>query len=411
MTDAGASPSLPLRDFASGTRLLADRWAFDDVEVLKSFHDVGLDQPCDFELPGATRRCLPANRAIHREGVGPYADRSCSEPWAAADVQAPFAVVTPRDACAGSPVVHRTGPLEQRAAFFRDGERCVRSTLTVSMQPLREVVPAESFVAAHEENEAREGRVDARVLVADDGARLTLAGFDRAREEVVLPDDAADGTLRWLPSRVAFKNAGAELPARCADAAAKIASSAVCPLSAALVLEGSCGRGELHLLGAPVAGCIDGSFTFAVAGAIPAERFARATYADRGSGPVRRRSFDGVTLGPLVDAASGEPCVVVRATDGVDRCLPEQSELVAYFADETCTTPAFAHPLNGCETGAWPTLVRDRARAYQVTGMASALYESKDGACAPFAPAVRSASFSVRELGAERFTPARALRD
>ncbi len=408
--DASATAA-PLRDFTSGTRLLAERWELEDVEVLRGFHDTVLDVACDFDLPGATRRCLPAASAIHREGVGPYADSACSEPWAAADAQAAFAIVTPRDACAASPVVHRTGPIEVRTAFFRDGERCVRAAFSVDMQPLREVVPAESFVAAHEENEGREGRVDARVLVADDGARITVGGFDRVRSEVVAPDDAADGTLRWLPSRVAFRNAGAEPPAHCATAATKIASSAVCPLSAVLVLDGACGRGRFYALGAPVADCLAGSFAFGVGDPIPADAFARATWADRGSGAVRRRSFDGVTLGSLVDAESGEPCTVATASDGVPRCLPERSELVVYFADATCETPAFAHPLSGCETGAWATLVRDGSRAYEVIGEAAALYESRGDACAAFAPTVPSRAFAARELPASRFAPARALRD
>lgn len=409
--DAGASTGPLLRDFASGTRLVAQRWAFDGMEVLRDFHDTALDLSCSFDLPAAKRRCLPARRAIHREGVGPYADSACSEPWAAAEAQAPFAIVTPRDACAASPVVHRTGPIEERTAFFHDGGRCVRGTFTVAMQPLREVVPDESFVAAHEENEAREGRIDARVLVADDGARVVTAGFDRARNEVVAPDDAADGTLRWLPSRVAFRNAGAEPPAHCSTAATKIASSAMCPLSAALVLDGVCGRGTFYALGAPVPDCIEGSLAFVVGDPIPVGAFERATYADRGSGAVRWRTFDGVTFGTLVDAPSGEPCTVVTAADGVPRCLPEQAELVAYFADATCETPAFAHPLTGCENGPWPTLVRDGAKAYEVIGVVTTLYESSRGACVPFVPTVPSRSLSARELPASRFAAARELDD
>lgn len=409
--DAGAPSPAPLRDFASGTRLHVVRWVFDDVEMVRELHDVALDVACDFDLPGATRRCLPSARAVHREGAGPYADAACAEPWAASEAQAPFAVVTPRDACAGAPVVHRTGPIEERTAFFRDGDACVRAAFTVTMQPLREVIPADSFVAAHEQNERRDGRIDARVLVADDGARVTIGGFDRVRGEVVAPDDAADGLLRWLPARVAFRNAGADPPAHCAAAATKIASSASCALSAALVLEGICGRGRFHALGAPIADCIAGSLAFALGDAIPADTFVRATYTDRGWGDVRRRSFDDVMLGGLVDAASGEPCRVVLASDGVPRCLPDEVAFVAYFADPACETPAFARPITGCEIGAPRTLVRDGARAYEVVGTAASLYESRGGACAPFEPTVASELLSVRELAASRFAAARELRD
>lgn len=409
--DAGAEGAAPIRDFASGTRLRARAFAWGDVEALRAFRDTTLGIDCAFDLPGAVPRCLPAKRALHREGVGPYADRLCAEPWAATDVAAEHAVVLPADACAASPVVHRAGPVETRSAWFRDGERCARATTTVTMQPLAEVVPAESFVAAHEENARREGPIDARALVADDGARLVVGGFDRARGEVVLPDDAADGLLRWLPARVAFRNAGAEPPPWCSTAATKIAASATCPLSAVLVLEGSCGRGVFHALGDPAPDCLPGSFAFVVGPPIAPAAFARATYADVGSGPVRRRSFDGVVLGALVDAASGEPCVVAPAADDVSRCLPAQSELVAYFADDACATPAFAHPLTGCESGALATLVRDGAKAYAVGAEVSSLFELRGGACAPFTPTVRSRTFEARELPPSRFARAREVDD
>jgi hypothetical protein len=290
-------------------------------------------------------------------------------------------------------------------------------------------LPAETFVRAVEQTEPRAGLMDARVLVGDDGSRRVVGGFDRARLEAMRVGTTEDGQRRWVPVRTAFVGAGdPSFDAACAAVVAtKIGRTATCPLSAAVVLEGTCGGGRYFALGDQVAApfqrdamnaCIATAapdfVAFRLGAAVAASAYVPVTSFEIGTPRVRRRglgasSDQAVTWGELVDAATNETCEIFETADGSLRCLPAAAESVSFFADAACSlnAPAFARATTGCEAAAAPTLVHDTlktpARAFLVGAELSAIYALEGGRCAPFTPTVTSRMFAAAELPTSTF--------
>lgn len=426
----------PPRDFASGTRLRARyRVVGDLVEVFTTFHDVKLDLDCAFEDetgshvgPRASSYCYPAGLARHREKSGPYLDAACTVPAAPAPVSgaASYVLVEPSDACTTAPKVYVARPPKKQRTFSSDGNGGCSAGAVASVQAIGELLPMDAFVRAVEQIEPRPGRIGARVLVGDDGSRRVIGGYDRARDEAVRAGMSEDGIPRWLPSRTAFVGAGEPLFADAAcsvPAAAKIARTATCPLSAALVLKGSCGIGSYFVLGEPLSSvfrgaaneCAAGSpldvLAFRLGAAIAPASYEPIVAVDVGGARVRRRGIGGVEGAPVawtdvVAGVTNEPCVVVPSADGTLRCLPARSEGVVLFADEACTEPAFARP-TACANGDEPRYVRDAfeatPKAYEVARELDVVYELGVRGCVEFTPPVASRSFAVREIDTRRF--------
>lgn len=422
----------PARDFTSGSRLRARYYRIDDlVDVLASFHDTTLGADCAFideqgahPGPGASSYCIPPNVARHRENRGPFVDAECKQLGAfpPATGEATLALVEPRDACTTAPVARSAAPVEMRRVYLLDDTgSCVQSSPRAAVQKLGDPLPPTTFARALEVAEPRIGRVDARVLLGDDGSRSIVGGFDRRRNEAVRIGDVGDGVRRWLPVRAAFVGSGEPVYSDAAckvELATKIGRTATCPLTAAYVLEGTCGQARVLTLGAVVAapfarlekGCAAVVFPDAVAYAvgeeIPPSFFATVVDTDIGSARLRRRSASGdgdiVAWGEVLDAVIGGPCSVLPAADGGLRCLPDQAESVDLFADEACTEPAFAHGITGCEASAFPRYVRSGterpARTFAVGRELSATFRSKDGACARSTPPVESRLFAAKEV-------------
>lgn len=436
-----APEAAPPRDFASGTRLRARYHVIDGlVEVFTTFHDAELDVDCAYDDeggahvgPNGASYCFPAGMARHREGTGPYLDRLCTTRAAFTPRGAPatHALVEPRDACATEPEIHLARAPQVRRVFVRDAEGACLEAEGNAVQSLGDVVPLDTFVRAVEQIEPRDGRIGARVLVGSDGSRHAVGGFDRLRREASRVGTLADGTRRWLPARVAFVGGGELLfaDAACAvPAAAKIARTATCPLAAAVVLDGTCGVGRYFELGDrvtsvfardPTGACVARSTTdqlaFLLGEAVATSDYAPVASVDVGSGRVRRRGVGGagdapVAWGEVIDVDTNEACEVATVADGTLRCLPSASEVIAFFADTTCTEPAFARPTTGCEPGASARLVRDAfdvpPKVFAVGRELEAVYTVEGGRCVPFAPSVPSRLFAVSEIATTRFAPA-----
>lgn len=434
----------PARDFASGSRLRARYHVVDGlVDVFTTFHDAVLDVDCAYEDengahvgPGASSFCLPGGMARHREGKGPYLDRACSERAAfaavdAAGTAATLALVEPRDACVTAPEVLVAQAPRRRRAFLRDDDGSCVLAASDSVQPLGAVVPLSTFVRAVEQVEPRDGRIAARVLVGDDGSRRVVGGHDRQRNEASRVGMLSDGERRWVPARTAFVGGGELLftDAACGvPAAAKIARTATCPLSAAVVLDGSCGAGRYFELGEPLVSvfardatnaCVAGPagevLAFGLGASIPASAYAAVSVVDVGTSRVRRRGVGAegdrpVAWAEVIDVATGEPCEVTATADGTLRCLPSASAGVSFFADPACSEPAFARAVTGCETAAPARLVRDAfdvpARVFEVGRELSTLFTMEAGQCVPYAPVVPSRLFAATELNASTFPAA-----
>jgi hypothetical protein len=435
------------RDFASGTRLKAHVWDVGGALVLRDFFDTALGASCAFTEngvfhlgPGPAYYCMPLIAARHDPGAGPFADDKCTVPLGISPLGEPaaYVVIAPVDACQGAPVVHRAGARKTSFPYTLDGGACTNALSALTTQEIGDVVPLETFARANEHPDDATrgiaGRVGALVAESSDGAHFTVGGYDRVRREVVRADGPANGPLRWVPARVAFVGAGQTTygDAACSEAVAtKAAHDAACPLSAALVFTGNCAdTTTFHALGAPVEGgrlhardeagaCgpeeAAGTLAFEVAEAIDPSAFAAAPVLQVGGPSVFRRGFagpdggDAIAWSDVVDGTTGEACTPTAAADGVTRCLPSASAGIDLFADEGCTTPAYAEPLTGCERDAGPRFVRQDdpagGRAFEVTGEAPTLYQRTDR-CARFTPVVPSRGRAVREVDVKRFAVA-----
>lgn len=433
----------PARDFSSGSRLRARFHRIDGlVDVLASFHDNVLDADCAFideqgahPGPGASAYCVPANVARHREGRGPFVDADCNQlaAFPPANTQATIALVEPRDACATAPIARAALPVENRRVYLLDDAGvCGQSSPRAAVQKLGDVLPPTTFARAVEVAEPRLGRIDARVLAGDDGSRLVVGGFDRRRNEAVRIGDLGDGIKRWLPVRIAFVGSGEPVYADSGcktELATKIGRTATCPLTAAFVLEGSCGGGRVFSLGAQVTApfanretCallpLPDATAFVVGEEIPASAFTPVVDSDIGGARLRRRSSRAddaiVSWGEVLDATIGGPCIVLTAADGELRCVPDTAETVDVFADESCTEPAFAHPITGCERSAFPRYVRSTEmppRTFMVGRPLSRVFAQKSGACTRTTPVVDSLVFAASEVPASTFLRAEEVRE
>lgn len=409
--------------------------------MLRDFFDVERAEACAFAEdglwrigPGPSYYCLPLGMARHDVGFGPYRDKSCTEPVALSPPSGPatYAIVRPLDACASAPVVHRAGAPTTTVPWVFDGVRCVRASFALTMQPLGEGVPLDAFVRAEERVEGRDSRIASLVAVTPDGARQTIGGFDHQRHEPVrIEVPRGGGALRWVPSRVAFEGAG---EVRFSDTTCtssvptKITRDAACPLTAALVFTDGCGTTSYRELGPPIdrsalhekiddlGKCIAATganvFAFELGAPIATTTLADAFVFEVGGDLVRRRGFAGpgggvVYWGEVTDARTNEACAPAMAADGALRCLPVASATIELFADEACTTPAFADPILACERHAQPRFVRvdteQGARVFEVTGEAPALYRAEGASCQRFAPLVPSLSLALRELDVTTF--------
>lgn len=434
----------PPPDFVSGTRLRARYHLVEGaLQVFITFHDVVLDVDCAYEDesgahvgPLATSYCFPAGMARHREGTGPFVDGACAVRGAfpPSTGAASYVIAEPRDACATAPLVFAALAPRSELTFFKDQAGACSRGQRVPVQRLGERLAPETFVRAVEQTEPRSGRMQARLLVGEDGSRRVVGGFDRDRGEASRVGTAEDGVRRWVPARTAFVGGGDLLfdDAACTvPVASKIGRTATCPLSAALVLEGNCGAGRYHALGDRVAlplhrddACTNTPapdvLAFRLGPAIAASSFAPALSFAIGTSRVRRRAIGeggdrAVTWGELIDSETNEACEVLETAGGALRCLPAAAESVSFFADEACSRPAFARVETGCEVGAAPRFVRDALeappRAFVVGTELSVMYTRSGGRCSRFRPTVASRVFAAEEIATTTFPLATLVAD
>ncbi len=173
----------------SGTRLRAVLDVAADAKLFKRWHDVKLNVDCAF-APAAdgVERCMPA---VER-GYAVYSDAKCTKAVAlfgAGDAIPPYIAEPHRSFGCGKGAAY----LEVGAAaagvtsfYVFSNENCVENGMvgaTKIVKQLGAVVPATTFVAVTKTvREARDSRLAANVLVAEDGSRQVASDFDLQRE-------------------------------------------------------------------------------------------------------------------------------------------------------------------------------------------------------------------------------------
>lgn len=423
------------------SRLRAKVWSVDGVELFRWFRDAERKEDCYFVQgddthvgPGPTHWCLPIDSVRHDAtgSLAIYSDAGCTVPLALAPLSggaASYVVTRGASSCAEHPRVYRALPPATGRPYFFDGTRCVRASTSVAVQGLAEEVPLASFVSGMETVSALGGPISKLEIVASDGSRQAIGGFDEARKLAVeTGDPGGAGDRRWFPARLAFEQGTVQLygDAACEAAVpAKVARDAVCPLQASFVFEGICGRGEFHALGGPLEAstlfeksplgrCVPsdekGVLAYARGAAIARTDFTPAFTTDAGAGRVRLRGYtDGrtpVMWTDLFDSVTGELCTPDTAKDGQIRCLPSTSVSVALFSDPECTSLAFEELLGdaACATPPAPKWVRSAGRAFRVTGTANQVFELGPRGCTVHASPEGSRRFALEEADVAPFS-------
>lgn len=364
----GATVEAPERSppYRAGTRLRPVVHEAEHSRRFSAWFDTELGVQCLFDRlnsgPDGVSYCvpggyLPGAAPSHEPLSGPFADAACTDPVATTsipDVSRSFVIVRSVDTCAAGPSFHAAGAAIRAALHYRshDGSCTSFDPPGVASDAVRIGAPLSKppFVSAVETNEARGGRIDARVLVASDGSTQIVAGFDRERGEPVSVSTAQDGRERWMPERVAFVggHGGCDGPV-----ATKIRHNAQCPITVAIAA-GPCAL-ETHAVGAPLsrdqiaARCgspANDVFVFELGPIVAPDTFAEALVFDIGTptGTVRGYGAQGagfVMPGPFVVGPSQRPCLVAKDPSGDLRCFPRATNIDSnLFADAACTAPA-----------------------------------------------------------------------
>jgi hypothetical protein len=449
---AGCSASSgPSPIVESGSRLEALYYELDGLRVFVGFRDIARNEDCAFGAglsnapgPGGVSYCLPSNAGLIVE----YSDPACTQPIVEVpDGMTPKEVViAPDDTCAAFPTVRAIGAVVNVDTIYQRDSAGGCYEIFASGNVVREVgdeIPIDDFVRAVEtETPAREriGRVD---LVADDGARLAVAGYDEARRETVLPWTNGN---RWLARGIAAGDALLAPGSLYADTHCRVGVAQVfrdeasCPFTiAAEVSAGSCGQPHfnLHQIGASVAPsqlflwtsdgyCVNAGFSdddasspvyYEMADVLSTDDLEELTVVTLGRGRVIEDFYadhDGdrvLPAGTFHDTLLGVDCALARANDGRARCMPPMWRSSG-FADASCTelmTTASAGNSCGDAPAAPPGFVSligdDGFAAGYAVGRPEALeeFEVQDGACTKLPGQI--AGFRLTPLGADHFAP------
>jgi hypothetical protein len=197
--------------WSSGTRLRAVLDAAGDAKLFKLWHDAELDVDCAF-APAAdgVERCMPA---VER-GYAVYSDAKCTKPVAlfAADDAIPPFIAEPHRAldCGKGGAYLEVGAAAAgvTAVYGFSNENCVANGMVGATQLVKQlgaVVPTSMFVAATKTvHEARDPRLAANVLVAEDGSRQVTSHFDLARKADCNPIEPQAAGYACVPKNLAF---------------------------------------------------------------------------------------------------------------------------------------------------------------------------------------------------------------
>jgi len=327
--DAGVVDAGPVvQDWQSGTRLRARVRSGEGARIFVGWFDTKLNEACAF-LPAEDGRirCLPDNHAFVT-----YADSACTQPLDVSGL-----------AMAPAPLYGTSSDACEHTVYRGDGDvtalrnEYVRSTggaCTFTNQQGWEYegathVDASEFVAATITTRPIDAALDARVLVADDGAQRILGGRDIAHDVDCALASAPDGTPVCAPSDdwKTWSTACAGALSRCANA----------PPPTAVSVKQGCGvvGSMLYSTGA----C---KTSAELATYVPAETFALLALEKEPLGAGRLRPLFAMRAGvPLTANTFWDTAIQDVCNGAYGLCLPAAESydpnVGGVFSDEACT--------------------------------------------------------------------------
>lgn len=456
-TSAEQTNALP-KPFTDGARLQAQFFAIDDVRVLRHWQDTERNEACELAVvpePGGATHCLPLNRiTFHQRSHTLFSDAACAMPLFDEDAGVAgetVVVETPSNTCNAAPRVFLLGDASLQLETYQQTPAgdCVSALSTKPLRALGSLLPLDVFAsAAPTVGEVGDG-IGVTTLVAEGGATEVIAAYDLARGHAVDAREEADGHVRWTPTHLAFGidsqphgnfGAGFSDSACTVRVGTMIAHSAMCPVAAVLSVgpeSESCGSSSQHFheAGAMVAGPDLHDVDELTGECRPAPSFDDTTLffevgqdlslIDAGTSRVGearvQQPWATTATGrlvmpqrarPLFDGAWHTDCEIVRADDGVFRCLPAHS-VTTFFVDADCTRRVYREQRSAAACIGWPVIprvVREHATAYEVGAeiSPSLLFSDEDGTCIEVAPPARNMArfFLVEAIDPSAFATA-----
>lgn len=428
--DAG-DPNALTCEHASGSRIKRVLLQHEDgtSDVLR-LHDSEIGETCQFGLAAdGSLRCIPrADGTPVASGRLMYTDAACTQPVARLDGAladpAPTIMQQLKAADCAQVASHwELGNVQVvepgvTALYNLDNAGTCSQVLADGnpyVQVTREI-PADELVAGTESWVG--GRLQIRQVDGDDGSRwcdVIGAMQDQELDHLCGLVYGEDRAIRCLPLQRSTTSVFSD--AACTTAFPAVITSPTCDTGYRFTWEGAgeCGEVRVRALGAEVTEPIyqmgemcqqqpldDEQRVYRVGPAVSGTSFGELTreYLDVGARLERGDlTGAGVRLFRLQwrDTMLDAPCAFDTATDGVERCLPNDTpdspvaDVTTYYSDNACTaTVTVGTWTSTCSPGLTPRFARELldegARIHPVEGPASALYElDGSGTCVALA--------------------------
>lgn len=409
-----AKPIVPAPvTFASGSRLHAMFHEVDGVKLLVGWQDTQLGKPCTF-LGG---RCVPGTTRHESDSLALFDDPACTsrviQKPGESDFDPAFDVVAIGSAQCDEVTLYLPGEAIVPLRVYRHGASgACEETFFAGGEVLRlNAIGAdgnEPFVRAHEENDGAGGRIVTRWLVADDGARQIVGGWDVERNVRV---EVPNGARRWYPQ----DRAAIASEARCPG----VATSYACEPAAVFIGGDGCREPDVYAVGARLADDACGASagrSYEVLSAIPNELFAPAKGVDVGAARIRLTMFargsDERPIAPrrFFDTEAGVPCSPNGSADKPDelRCRPDADSRVApAYAEEGCTKKAalFTPGAGACDaTPDVPHIVALSGEPVEIGERIYRAWQSNSaGGCDPVVFANDASAYLITPVDPSRF--------
>jgi hypothetical protein len=342
--EAGIDAGPVVQDWQSGSRLRARVRSGEGASIFIGWFDSKFNQACAFaRAEDGLLRCLPDTHAIVT-----YADSACTQPL---DVSGTAPQPTPlygtsSDVCDRTVYRAEGNVTALRNEYVRStGGGCTFTNQSGwEYEGATRVDPSE-FVAATISTRPIDAALEARVLVADDGAQRVLGGRDIAHDAPCTLGSAADGTSVCAPST------DWKLPlGTCAGASFSLCASSPAPTAVSVPL----GCGVIGAMLGPSNVC---KTSAEIATYFPADTFALLALDVQPLGGGRLRPLFATRAGIPITANAFWDTAIQDVCTGPDRCLPKAVFYGlnggGHYSDAACTKPAIVDDGSTCSATSW----------------------------------------------------------
>jgi len=348
--------------YLSGTRLRARLDVAGSAKVFLGWHDSTLNADCDFARDtSGTLRCLPVDEGT----VIRYSDDKCQTPVVLTPAGLPVAkfVTDPAyqfdcSVAAGPHIVAVGAALTPANLWSKESGACAAQSEPRAagdhVNAFGATVPDTSFVGSKMVREKRDSRLDARVIVATDGARQVSSFYDVKRNFACSPLITEGDAQACVPSPAAtvFSQFA---DSKCTVALANFTVAHGCAPVTPGIVHNASGYFEV---GGPLFGSaftknngmcqpfvpqsdVDTKF-YGVGAPVPFSSLPAIAASNEGAGRVQLATLRGpgkerLYVGGFFDTTFKSKCSAQLGEDQVRRCIADDFKSTEVFSDAACS--------------------------------------------------------------------------